>query len=214
MIKPRTPQIPPQLEPGSIAALGDDDTIENSLIIQADFSTNKAASVSLDEVILRKTLFIGARLDKLVAQDTKLENCDFSAAQCSEISLLRTEVTAGRMTGWDVNKGLFKDVTFKGCKLDMANFRFAKLQNVVFNDCLLNSADFLHAELTNVSFISCSLEKADFNQSKLHNVDLRTSQLDSLRGWRYLSGATIDSLQLTQIAPYLANELGLKVEDL
>jgi uncharacterized protein YjbI with pentapeptide repeats len=207
------PKLPTILEDADITQFESEATLEGCQLEDSELTATTADSVSLDEVQLSRIILTEAKLDKLVARDTIIKNCDFSAAQCSEISLQRVSVTGGRMTGWDCNKGLFKDVTFTGCKLDMANFRFAKLTNVKFIDCILTNADFLKAEMYKVAFEDCLLEQTDFNQCSLRDVDLRSSQLINVKGWKYMGGVIIDSVQLTLIAPHLADELGIKVVD-
>jgi uncharacterized protein YjbI with pentapeptide repeats len=116
------------------------------------------------------------------------------------------------MTGVDLSRSTLKDVVFKDCKLDMANFRFAKLTRVTFISCTLNETDFQAAELSEVVFEDCYLEKVEFGQSKVKQVDARTSQLYDIRGWQSLKGLIIDSTQLVMIAPQLAHELGLIIK--
>ena len=38
-------------------------------------------------------------------------------------------------------------MTFRGCRLDLAGFRFARLQRVAFEDCVLREADFAERTL-------------------------------------------------------------------
>lgn len=212
-IKVLPPQLPAVLDMADTTLFGDEASLETSRFEDADWSGMVAHSVSLDEVIIERSLLTEAKLEKFAARDAIFKNCDFSAAGCSEASLQRVSFNGGRMTGWDCNKGMFKDVTIENCKLDMTNFRFMKLTRVRFVSCMMTEADFLGSELSEVSFEDCLLERADFNQCKLKNVDLRSSQLINLRGWQYLKGATIDNLQLMAAAPYLANEIGITVAD-
>lgn len=213
MKKVNPPQLPAVLENTELVLLVDDTTIESCKIENADFTSVTAKAVSLDEVILERTLFSEAKLDKFGARDTVFTHCDFSAAHCADGSFLRVTFLGGRMSGWDSSESVCKDVTFKNCKLDMANFRFAKLTSVRFISCVLTEADFLNAQLQDVSFEDCLLERTEFAQCKMKNVDLRTSQLIELKGWQSLKGATIDNVQLMSAAPYLANEIGIKISD-
>lgn len=188
-------------------------SIDSCRFEDADWSGVTAYAVSIDEVMFERTVLSEAKLERFAAQDAIFKNCDFSATQCPEVSLQRSNFKGGRMTGLDCSKGLFKDVVFENCKLDMTNFRFAKFTRVRFVSCMMTDADFLGAELSEVDFEDCVLERTDFNQCKLKSVDLRTSQLLELKGWQNLKGATIDNLQLMAAAPYLANEIGIKIQD-
>lgn len=188
-------------------------SLETCRLENIDLTGKTARSVGLDEVMLVKVVLAETKLEKLSGRDIVARSCDLSAAQCSELSLQRASFEGGRMTGLDCSKGGLKDVVFTGCKLDMTNFRFTKLTRIKFIDCVLTDADFLGAEFLDVAFENCLLERTEFTHCKLKNVDLRSSQLIELKGWQYLKGAIIDGVQLMASAPYLANELGIKVMD-
>lgn len=207
------PQLPSELDKIAGGDFVSEATLDASHLKDADLTDHLAWGVSLDEVKLEKVILAGAKLEKFGGSDVIMHACDLSAVQSSEISLLRTAINDSRATGFDCSKGTFKDVSFTGCKLDMANFRFAKLTDVAFVDCILTDADFMGAEFKHVSFENCLLERTVFDQATMQDVDLRTSQLIDLRSWQSLTGATIDNVQLMTAAPYLANELGIKVID-
>jgi uncharacterized protein YjbI with pentapeptide repeats len=105
-----------------------------------------------------------------------------------------------------------EEVTFKGCRLDYANFRHSTIEQVSFEDCRLDEADFQGASIDATRFCGCQLTQADFSKAKLSLVDLRGSEL-GLAGSVLLAGAIIDRLQLIDLAPVLAQELGITVED-
>jgi uncharacterized protein YjbI with pentapeptide repeats len=173
----------------------------------------QAANVSLDECVLERLLLAQAKLEKMRVSDCDFRACDLTAANCSEGSLIRVRFAGGRMTGTDLNRAVIKDVVLTDCKLDMANFRFAKFTRVRFENCILTDTDFQNAELTDVEFASCLLEKTDFNNCKISRVDARGSQLFDIRGWPSLRGLKIDTTQLMTIAPELALALGLQITD-
>ncbi len=118
------------------------------------------------------------------------------------------------MTGLDLSRSTIKDVIFEDCKLDMANFRYTKFARVRFINCTLLETDFQAAELVDVEFQTSHMEKVEFGHAKVSRVDVRSSQLFDIRGWQSLSGLIIDSTQLVSIAPQLALELGLRVQDI
>lgn len=204
-------QLPSDLADATPGQFVNEASLEACRFQGIDLSTITARAVSLDEVLLEKVVLVEAKLEKLAANDLLAKSCDLSAANISDASFLRTAFESGRMSGLDTNKSVFKDVRFQGCKLDLTNFRFTKLKNVQFVDCVLTDADFLGAELSHVVFENCELERTDFTQCKMHEVDLRSSQLLEVKGWQFLKGAIIDDVQLMSVAPWLANELGIKV---
>lgn len=201
------------LELANTSQLIPESSLEQVKLSHLDASNLRAKNLSLDEALLECVLLIEARLEKLSLTDAELKACDMSAARCAESSLIRLHIIGGRMTGLDLSCSTIKDVVFEDCKLDMANFRFAKLTRVRFVSCQVVETDFQAAELTDVEFRGCQLERAEFGQCKLKNVDARTSRLYDIHGWQSLKGLTIDSAQLVTIAPQLAVELGLKIAD-
>jgi uncharacterized protein YjbI with pentapeptide repeats len=209
------PKLPPRagLEPIDLSQLVAEVSLEHVLVSGIDASNLRAKSLALDESLLEKVTLAEARLERLGLSDAELKACDFSAARCPENSIIRVRITDSRMTGVDLSRGTLKDVVFENCKLDMANFRFAKLTRVQFIDCILNEADFQRAELKDVAFLSSHLEKVEFSQARIKDVDARTSELVDIRGWQSLRGLTIDPVQLITIAPQLAQELGLAIEE-
>lgn len=211
----RAPQIPAKssLQSQQAAAIVHEATIEQALFLHTDLVGIKAGNLSFDECILERVLSVGAQLEKLGMSDVLLKNCDLSAAKCAESSWIRVKTDGARMVGTDISQSTIKDVVFEGCKLDMANFRFAKLTRVAFKDCSLAETDFQGAQFAHVTFENCTLTKTEFANCTLKQLDLRTSQLMDIRGWQFLKGAVIDSLQLTNVAPQLAHELGLKIEE-
>ena len=70
-----------------------------------------------------------------------------------------------------------------------------------------------NAAANTVSFAGCTLAEVDFTNVSCTKVDLRGASLGITAGYGSLSGATIDSVQLVALAPYLARHLGLVVAD-
>ncbi len=209
------PQLPPQagLELAQVRQLKTEASLERIMLVHVDATGLRASNLSLDEAILEKVSLIEARLEKLRLSDAELKTCDLSAARCSESSWIRVRARGGRMAGLDLSRSVINDVIFENCKLDMANFRFAKLTRVQFTDCSMRETDFQMAELNDVVFQTSHLEKTEFHQCKLKAVDARSSELVGIRGWQSLKGLTIDSTQLVTIAPQLALDLGLVIQD-
>ena len=104
-------------------------------------------------------------------------------------------------------------VRFEGCKIEFLNLRGATLVDVEFVDCQLVEADFAEARLTKVSFEGCRLVSPDFTKGTFKDVDLTGADLAGPRGVSGLRGATVSDLQLIDLGPALAAELGIRVAD-
>ncbi len=83
---------------------------------------------------------------------------------------------------------------------------------MTFRDCSLVEADFADAALDTVRFERCRLNAAGFRDARCRATDLRGSSLEDVDGAGGLAGATIDAVQLMELAPALARHLGLRVE--
>ena len=178
-----------------------------------DLNSIRIRNLDLSGGLIEGVSFDGAKLSKMLVNDVVFKHVSLATTDCSESSFIRVEISDGRMTGWDTNMSTLEDLVISRCKLDMANFRSTNLKRVRFSDCILTEADFLGATLEEVDFQDCLLEKTQFSQCKMRDVDLRASQLIDIAGWGYLKGAMINSVQLAAVAPYLAHELGIKVND-
>ena len=109
-------------------------------------------------------------------------------------------------------RGNSRRVTFRGCKLDSVNFRDAELIDVVFDGCLLRAPDFGSARLTRVRFTDCRLDQADLSKVTLDQVDLRGAELGLIITPDSLRGAVVSTAQLYQLAPVIAETLGISVD--
>ena len=182
--------------------------------LEADQAVNcNVPALDLNSVLLEKVQFTGSQFSRVTMRDVVAKQTDVSSASLDNGSIVRTEFVSCRMMGVDFGRTSLHDVVFRGCKLDLANFRQTDLRRVQFIDCTLVEADFGGATITNVQFQSSVLEKTIFDRATCKGVDLRSSELVSIAGWRFLKGATIDGLQLVMASPHLAQELGIIVRD-
>lgn len=212
-MKIAAPKLPPSLDDITVDVLQTDDIYEAVRIRKLVAPAARAFNVSFDECELHKPLLQSAMLEKLQLRDVRFMGGDCTAVNSSDGGVLRVRFDDVRMTGFDASRSKYKDVTFANCKLDMANFRFAKLTNIRFENCNLTDCDFQSAELTNVVFRNCLIDKVLIHNAHCKQVDMRTSQIYNLRGWQSAAGVTVDSVQLTQLAPELAAELKITVSD-
>jgi uncharacterized protein YjbI with pentapeptide repeats len=102
-------------------------------------------------------------------------------------------------------------VSLRGCKLDSVNFREAALVDVTFDNCVLRDVDFAGATLTRAAFRGSRLTTTNFARVTLDQVDLRGAELGITIDPECLRGAIVTTAQLGQIAPLIAESLGLIV---
>lgn len=190
-----------------------DETLSGLLIHGSDASALRAKSVLMNDSKLLKCSLSRTKIEKLQLQDCLIDNCDLTAGVFANSSWHAVEVSNARCSGLQLQTSLMKNVLFKNSKLDLANLRFARLENVIFESCIIRELDLYNAQLKNVSFIDCVIEDVEFSAAKLRSVDLSGSTIVSVRGLRGLKGAMISPEQLIQLAPVMAQEIGLIIKD-
>jgi uncharacterized protein YjbI with pentapeptide repeats len=136
---------------------------------------------------------------------------DLAGADWSGRHLIRDRFEGCRMTGLEAPELIAEHVVFEGCRLELANFRHATLRFVTFADCVLDEADFGGADVSLSTFRGCSLAGTYLQGARLTKVDLRGSKLEPDGPVTALKDATIDPVQLVDLAPALARDAGIDV---
>jgi uncharacterized protein YjbI with pentapeptide repeats len=201
------------VQDGALSAsdLHDGARIRDLSVLKADLSRAVCANVTFDNLKMVKSTFQNVDLSGAHFADVVVEESDLSGASTMSGSFLRTEWKACRAGGWQVADACIEDTLFDECKMHLLNMRFSKLKSVTFRNCVLKGADFQGASFANVRFEGCNLAEAEFRQCTVEALDLRTSQIQDIKYVEGLRGATIDALQLIDLAPKMAHVLGLQV---
>jgi uncharacterized protein YjbI with pentapeptide repeats len=141
-----------------------------------------------------------------------LRDVRLTGVDLAETSWLDATVIGGVAAGVSAFGAQLRRVAFHGCKLDSVNFRGASLTEVSFDECLLRHVDFAGAKLTKTVFTRSRLVESDFTGVTLDRVDLRGAELGIIIGPDSLRGATITAAQLADVAPLIAENLGIVVD--
>ena len=197
--------------------------LQGSLETDGDYDRTLISDVSLEDVSVggsrfTETVFSGVTLDggnlrRCRLSDVWFGESRFIAADLAESFFIDTWLSGCVLAGLQAFSVNMRRVVFRNCKLDSVNFRDSTLTDVVFEDCVLRDTDFGGARLTRVKFPGATLTGADFTKVTCSAVDLRGATLDIRAGYDSLRGAHIDSLQLMALAPFLAQQLGITVDD-
>ena len=196
----------------SLDVLVDHDELER-VHLRGERAGVSATRLSLDTVRSDALHISGARLLHLNAYRTWWEDCDLSNADLGHATIRQAVLRRCRLTGLGAAEATLRDVLLDGCKLDFASFHLATLERVTFRACVLTDAELGESIQRTVRYDGCDLRAADFSKARLTAVDLRGSDLERLRGLGNLRGARISSEQLVGLAPALAVQLGIRVED-
>jgi uncharacterized protein YjbI with pentapeptide repeats len=154
------------------------------------------------------------RLQHARVLDSVLTGIRGVGTDLAESTFRDVELIDARLGGVQLHGAVLERVVVRGGKIDYLNLRTAKLKDVVFEGCVLVEPDFAGARLERVEFVDCVLKEADLSSAVLKDVDLRgAGELGIARGVDRLAGAVISSVQLMDLAPVLAVEMGIRVED-
>lgn len=173
-----------------------------------DAGSGSIGQSRLEGVVLAESRLRGLRLLDVVAEDVDASNGDWGGATIRRVAFVNC-----RLTGLDMSEATIENVTFRGCKLDYANLRFARLARVTFEDCVLVDTDAQGSQISGTRFTGCRLIGTDFGKAELKDVDLRGSELALAGGVAALRGTIVSSLQLLELAPALADEAGIAIDD-
>lgn len=209
VLRPVAPKLPPSFDPWD-GLVGSDIELDGVSIKRVDFVGSSKLSIDASKV--ESAVATSMTLDRCDVADTSLVKFDGAGMRTYKSSFLRTTLTDSRLTGAEFAEAQFMDCTFHNVKLDEVGFRYASFKRVRFEDCVLRQADFSNAKLQHVVFTGCDLEGTTFGSASCTSVDITGEDLAATRGIIGLKGATISQIQLIQIAPLLAAELGFQIE--
>ena len=212
--EPAPPDLPPRLEPLDLSSSRRRGQRAGPGLVEAATPTDADAhDLRLRDVVLRDVDLGGSRLVGADLLDVVVERGSLSNAVAREATLRRVAATGTRATGLDLTESVLRDVGFEDCRLDLALFRFARLESVAFVDCRLDEADFYGATLVSVCFERCTLSRASFDAATFERCELRDCRLDGLEGVERLRGARMPWPDVVQIAGLLAVATGIEVLD-
>lgn len=212
--KPAAPQLPAS---GTEADVDEHPLVDDAEWWQlaftgADASDAEAEGFTVEATRLSRVDLSGGRWTKGAWRNCVFEDGNLANTHASDCGLQRSSFATMRMTGWQWTNGVVKDVTFTGCRMDLAGLRFSRLRHVVFDGCRLTGVDLTNAELTSVRFTNCDLTGARLHHATMDNVRLEGCVLEDVTGVEALRGATVASGDLLPLTFSMAASLGITVE--
>ncbi|MER6527152.1 pentapeptide repeat-containing protein [Streptomyces sp. NPDC001508] len=190
---------------------GDYDGVE---FREADLAGQDGAGARFMDCALTGCVLDETRLRRARILDTVLSGIRGVGTDLADSMLRDVELLDARLGGTQVHGAVLERVLVRGGKIDYLNLRTARLKDVVFENCVLVEPDFGGARLERVEFVDCTLKGADLGGATLTDVDLRGAvTLEIARGVERLSGAVLSTAQLLDLAPVLAAQLGIRIQD-
>ena len=217
---PATSTKSPQIDRLDLGRLDDGDPAD--LRKSAHLEGVRFAALALPRLDLPGAEIIGARFGGLSADELDLKGARLSEVELDQVdvpvvlaarSRWRDVQVTGRIGSMEAYEAELRSVHFVSCKLSFVNLRGAQLLDVAFTDCLIEELDLGQSKVRRVALAGSRIAHLDVQHAELHDFDLRGARFESIAGLRHLRGTTISPHQLALIAPLLASELGIRIED-
>lgn len=143
--------------------------------------------------------------------EVRLEQLDTPVFSAPGATWRDVELESSRLGSAELYEAEWHGVRVTGCRLGYLNLRGAELRDVLFEDCTIDELDLVQATATRLAFRGCDIRRLDVQQATLQHVDLRGAELRELSGVGNLRGAVVSPAQLADLAPLLADHLGLTI---
>jgi uncharacterized protein YjbI with pentapeptide repeats len=176
-------------------------------------SERDCQGLQLIESIVADADSSAAILRRAHVRDSIIEGGNWSNADASESGFRRVEVRSARMTGINLTNAKIEDALFLDCRLDLASFRFARLERVRFEGCRMEEADLHGAHLTSVVIDSANLCRASLAEATLALSEIRGSELEGIGNPERLKGVAMPWVDIVRSAGTFAAALGVGIVD-
>jgi len=195
-----------------------------------DLLTAKADldGLSFSDIDTRELVVSGGAVRSCQFRGVSAQEADWRSSRLVESTFERMSVHVMR-----ASRGVWRDLRFDGsrlgsieayetswqsvhfvtCKLNFVNLRGAELLDVAFTDCVIEELDLVGTTARRVAFRGTRISRLDLQHAKSEHVDLRGAEFDEITGLDGLRGTTISPIQLSLLAPLLAREKGITIQE-
>ena len=215
--KHKAPRIPEvrldHLEPGDPG-----DLERGARIDGQEFTGLETGQLDLSNATLMECSFADLAVEEADLRSTRLRDSVIARSRFGSLRGGRGDwrdvrVEGVRIGSAEMYENSWTSVHFVDCKLTYLNLRAAGLRDVAFTRCTIEELDLADAKAQSVAFAGTSVQVLDVQRAELSEVDLRGADLHRITGLSHLRGTTVTSVQLSQLAPLLAAEFGMTVDD-
>lgn len=181
----------------------------------------RLADLDLTGADLRRTTFAECSLERLVLDaadlrgvhlvECRLVQLDAARCRLPRSSWRDVTVDGSRLGAVESYESTWRSLLVTDSKIGYLNARGSTWTDVTLRGCTVDELDLTAARLTRVRLDGCRVRSLRVADATLVDVDLRTARLEELEGLAGLAGAWVSEQQLTELAPLLAEHLGLHV---
>lgn len=196
---------------GSVGALERTGQGDRILLEDMDLTGVDLSGGGLTECLLRSVSLTDADLTAASVVESRWERVSSPHLKAPRSTWRDVSIEGSRFGVAELYDAGISGLVLRGCKLDLVNLRNAVLADVSFEHCTIAELDISGARATRVKFSDCTVGTLEAREAQIKEVDLRGAQLSRIVGLAGLKGAVISEEQLVELAPSLAQHLGLVV---
>ena len=202
-----------RLREGGADELTAGEMVEDLELVEADLSGADLSALSLlscrfSEIFANDTDLTAARL-----VDCRLERLSSTYLHSPRSTWRTVELFDSRIGAWELYDADVESVLIEDCRLGFTNLAGTAVRDVLIRATRIDELDLSGIDAQRVRFEDCQVGTLRLHGGSLSDVDLRGLEMTVVSGVGSLTGATVSSGQLTELAPLLAQHLGLRVED-
>ena len=148
-----------------------------------------------------------------MVEDLQLVEADLSGADLSALSLLSCRFSEVFANDTDLAAARLVDCRLERLSATYLHSPRSTWRTVELVDSRIGAWELYDADVESLLIEDCRVGTLRLHGGSLSDVDLRGMEMRVVSGIGSLAGVTISSGQLTELAPLLAQHLGLRVED-
>ena len=181
--------------------------------VDLDFTGTDAPDTRFLECRLQRCGLDGASLRRSRIAECLLSDLHAATVDFADSTWRDSQMVGGRLGAVTLVGATWTGIRVRGSHVGFMNLAGAHLQDVTFDGCEIGSLDVRTADLQSVAFVDCRVDELNVSGATLSRVDLSGARLRTLVGVESLRGAIISHEQLVDLAPLLAAQVGLEVQD-
>lgn len=154
----------------------------------------------------------GAKLIGCRLADVEFQNCRATDVSFAKSSLQDVTVAESRIGAFQGFGGSWTRCAIAGGKIDYLNLRAATVARLTIDNAVIGELDLSEAKIEGISFLNATVGKLILTNARTKRLDLRGVELRGLESNpEGLRGVVIGPTQVLDLAPVLADILGMKI---
>ena len=202
-----------RLRDGEADELTAGEMVEDLELVEADLSGGDLSALTLlscrfSEVFANDTDLAAARL-----VDCRLERLSATYLHSPRSTWRTVDLVDSRIGAWELYDADVESLLMEDCRLGFTNLAGTTVRDLLIRATRIDELDLSGIDAQRVRFEDCRVGTLRLHGGSLSDVDLRGLEMRTVSGVGSLAGATINGQQLSELAPLLAQHLGLRVTD-